>query len=341
MKRLTAAFIWCLLVAFPAAAQATIGHVPSTADCVALNQTVISQIANGQIARAEATLDTTLGSADRADPSCRGVILNNMASVLATAGRIADAERFAARSLKVLDTIYAPDDPVLLRPLQVLADTRFVQGKMAPAREAFQRMQMIRVDRPEDGALVHGMAAAFLQRQGKHKEAEAEYLAALQASDEAGLGAGADAAAIVEALGSLYIKEHRFDEARRILDRAQSIVDHANDAVPLDRVKHLELRGVLAAWQGDWRQAEPELSAAVAIADRQPQFDRYTLRSVLTTYAFVLRKNHRGREARSIEARLSSLRRDHAIEDVVDVTDLLPKRSSRLAEIEPSCCTPF
>jgi tetratricopeptide (TPR) repeat protein len=248
-----------------------------------------------------------------------------MASVFAVLGRVADAERFAARSVKVLDTIYAPDDLVLLRPLQVLAATSFEQGKMARAREAFQRMEAIRVDRPEDRALVHGIGAVLLQKQGKHKEAEAEYLAALQASDEAGLGASADAAAIVEALASLYIKEHRFDEARRILDRAQGIVEHAADAVPLDRVKHLELRGMLAAWQGDWQQAEQELSAAVAIADRQPQFDRYTLRSVLTAYAFVLHKNHRGREARSIDARLAALRRDHAIEDVVDVTDLLPR----------------
>jgi hypothetical protein len=50
---------------------------------------------------------------------------------------------------------------MLLRPLEALAAARFEQGKTARAREAFKRMQAIRIPRPEDIALVHGTAATY------------------------------------------------------------------------------------------------------------------------------------------------------------------------------------
>jgi hypothetical protein len=61
-------------------AQGLTQYVPSTTACVELNQTVISQVANGQAAAAEAALSKALASgADRAQDPCGGFILNNMA----------------------------------------------------------------------------------------------------------------------------------------------------------------------------------------------------------------------------------------------------------------------
>jgi hypothetical protein len=45
----------------------------------------------------------------------------------------------------------------------------------------------------------------------------------------------------------------------------------------------------------------------------------------LTDYAIVLRKNHHGREARSIEARAKAIQVDRTTAAIVDITDLLPK----------------
>jgi tetratricopeptide (TPR) repeat protein len=309
-----------------ACAQGVSQHVLSTPACVELNQRVLTQVANGQAAGADVTLAAALASgADVAQASCGGFVLNNMAALMAVSVRIAEAERLAERSFKILEKIYPPDDPVLLRPLQILAATRVEQGKIAKAREAYKRMQLIRIQSPEDSALVHGAAAPLLQVERRRGEAETEYLAAFQSWADAGQGETADAGAILNALGSLYIEEHRLDDARRMLDHALTIFSHATDAIPMDRIRLLLVRGVLYARQGEWQKAEQDLCDALSVADRQLKFDSFALRSLLSSYAVILRKNHRRKEARSIEARAAALGRNHTTEDVVDVTGLLAK----------------
>ena len=301
-------------------------YVLVTPECVELNRTVLAQVANGQTAAAEAALATTLASgANRAQTACGGLVLNNMAAVAAVYGWPAEAERLAERSVRTLEESYPPNDPALLRPLQIFAAARIEQGKPAKAREAYKRMQAIQIRRPEDAALVHGIAGPLLQVERRLAEAETEYIAALQSWTDAGRGETADAGAILNSLGSLYIEGNRLDDARRALDRALAIFSYAIDAVPMDRIKVLHLRGVLRARQGEWREAEQDFCDALSLADREPKFDSSALRSLLSGYAIVLRKNHRGKDARAVEARIAALGRNHAVEDVVDVTDLLPK----------------
>jgi len=300
-------------------------YVPVTTECIALNRTALAQVANGQIAAAEAALATSLASgADRTQRACGGLVLNNMAAVAAVHGWPAEAERLAERSARTLEESFPPNDPVLLRPLQILAAARVEQGKPAKARDAYKRMQAIQIRRPEDAALVRGIAGPLLQMEGRLAEAEAEYVAVLQSWSDAGRGETADAGATLNSLGSLYIEENRLDEARGALDRALVVFSHAIDAVPMDRIKLFHLRGVLHARQGKWREAEQDFCDALALADREPKFDSSPLRSLLSAYAIVLRKNHRGKDARSVEARLAALGRDPTV-DVVDVTNLVPK----------------
>jgi tetratricopeptide (TPR) repeat protein len=297
-----------------------------SAACVELNQTVMTQLASGQLTQAELTVSAVLAAGgDRSSESCAGRVLNNMAVFLSIAGRPADAERLAERSVLILEKVYAPDDVALLRPLQVLAAARFELGKTAKAREALNKMQSIRVERSEDQALVHGMAAALLEREGKRPEAEAEYLAAFRAWEDAGKGETAEAAAILNGLGSLYIELGRLTDAQQALDRALAIFSRAKDTVPTDHIKLLQVWGVLHAWQGDWRQAEQDFRTALSMSDRQPRADPVVLRPLLTHYAYVLRKNHHSREARSIEARATALQTDRTTATIVDITELLPK----------------
>jgi hypothetical protein len=49
------------------------------------------------------------------------------------------------------------------------------------------------------------------------------------------------------------------------------------------------------------------------------------LKSLLTNYAYVLRKNHQGREARTIEARAAALQTHELTNGVVDLSELLAK----------------
>jgi tetratricopeptide (TPR) repeat protein len=294
--------------------------------CVELNKTAMTQIANGKLKEAELALTAFLTSnADQAKGACAGFVQKNMAAFLSISGRPGDGAKLAEQSVRTLEMVYSPNDPALLRSLQILAATSFEQGMMRKAREAFKRMQSIRIQRPEDRALVKGIAAVLSEAEGKLPEAEADYLAALQAWQEAGKGERADAGVVLNGLGSLYIKEHRLSEARQALDRALAILSSANDAVPMDRIKLLHVRGVLQARQGDWQGAEQDLHDALMAADRERWVDPFALRDLLNNYAAVLRRNHHGHEARSIEARAASIKADRPAAAIVDITELLPK----------------
>lgn len=187
-----------------AAEQTPTAQVPLSGACTDLMHTVVTLLKSGRFLDAEVALAGPTADCHRdVEPLCTGLALHNVASALAISGRLGEAEVFAQRALHVLEKIYPPDDPALLRPLQVLIAARFGQGEIAKAREAFQRMQSILAEDPEDRAAVHYLGAAFLQKAGERREAEAEYLKALAAFRERGLGATADEGAVLCGLGSL------------------------------------------------------------------------------------------------------------------------------------------
>jgi tetratricopeptide (TPR) repeat protein len=298
-----------------------------SAVCIKLNRTVTTQLKNGAWQEAESALSAFLASgANLPSQTCAGMILNNMSNLMAASGWPAEAEAMAERSVKILEKIYPPDDPILLHPLQNLTASRYEQRKIAGARESFKRMCTVRIQGPEDRALVAGMAGSILEAEGRLKEAESEYLSALNAFDDAGRGDSAETTAVLNMLGSLYIEEGRFDVARRTLDRALAILDTASDAIPKDRIVLLNVRAAMHARQREWREAEQDLHDAVSAADREMGWDPGSLAGMMANYAWVLRKNHKGHEARSIEARAATLHNGDARSSVVDVSELLTKR---------------
>jgi tetratricopeptide (TPR) repeat protein len=325
------ASIVALLAIFSAAAIAQNGtdDAHASTSCLELNQAAMTQLVSGRSAQAEASLLAARISGDeRTQGACLGQIFNNMAGVMSLSGRNAEAERLAEQSVRILEKFYSPDDWRLLRALQILAAVRLELGKTAQAREAVNRIQSIRIKRPEDGAIVHATIGALLQIEGRRSEAEAEYHEAFRAVEEAPREDSADAASILYGLGSLYLKEQRLSEARRELDRALAIYDRAKDAVPLDRIKFLDLRGVLHARLGEWQQSELDFCDGLSMLDRQPYADPALLRSLLTNYSYALRRNHHRREARSIEARNAALPTNRKSAAVVDLTELLVEKNA-------------
>jgi len=291
--------------------------------CREFNQRILSQAARGGIKEAERALSA---NSSALTPSCAALVLYGLARLLSVSGRLSEAEQFAERSVRALEVRYAPDDPALLYPLHVLACIRFELGKTARAREAFKRMQSIRIERPRDAALVHGMSGALLEAEGKWHDAESEYLLAVAAWQEAGRGDTADTGALLNALGALYTKERRFTEACQLLDRALAIFNQSPDAVPMDRLKALNVRAALHARQDEWREARQDLANAVSIADSDVQLNAAALPSLLINYACVLRKMHQRREAGAIEARLAGLADAKKTDAIVDVSELVNSR---------------
>ena len=317
------------VTSIPAIAQNGGNDVSASARCIELNRTALTQAANGHLAEAESSLALAAASGGEAQGACFGYVLCNLAALMSVSGRLAEAERLADRSVKTLEKFYQPTDPVLLRPLQILATVRLESGKTARAREAVRKIQSIRIDGPVASALVHGLAGTLLQIEGRKSESEKEYLAAFRAWEEAGSGDSADAAAILCSLASLYIEERRLDEARRALDNVSGIYSRAKDVVPMDHIKFLDLRGVLHSRRGEWGPAGDDLRDALSMADRQPSVDPLVLRSILNNYSQVLRKTHHGREARAIELRAAAVPKDGRNAPVVDMTELVRARDAK------------
>jgi tetratricopeptide (TPR) repeat protein len=299
--------------------------------CAKLNSEVLDRVANGRSTEALQMLSESLNQDNRLDHICTGLTVNNMAALLSVSGRLDEAEVMAERSIRILDEIYPSDDPALLRPLQILAAVRFEQGKTARAREAFERMQLIRIRRPEDQVLVNAMAASLLEIEGRWTEAESQYYAAIQSLKSAGRGDTAYAGALWNGLGGIYIKEQRMIQAREALDEALAIFERAPDAVSWDRIKVLRMRGTLRARQHQWKEAEEDMANALSVTDRESRIEPTVLRSLLIDYAVVLRKNHRPREARSIQTRIAALQSPGLTDGVVDVSEMFvkPRASKR------------
>jgi tetratricopeptide (TPR) repeat protein len=294
-----------------------------SAECSELNRKVIEQVGNGESGKAELALSAVLENSP--EPLCTGIILANLAAIRTMQGKYAEAETLSQRSLGLLEEHCAKDSPALLRPLHVLATSRFEQGKIAKAREAFQRMRLLRLDRPMDVALVHDIAASLLEAEGKPSEAVPEYLAAIRAWDDSGQGDTAYAGTLLQALACSYLRQERLDDARRVLDRARDVLLSAKDAVPMDRIKFFTIQGGLYFRQHQWQKAVQDLGQAVSMADLESRIEPFTYASLLDDYARALRKNRQAGEARQIESRLEALRRNSAMAEVVDVSDLLPK----------------
>jgi len=313
----------CFAFNHSSCAQGLINDVPVSASCLELHQRAMSQIRDGRISDAEATVSSTSAKIEGIDYSCAGLVLNDMAAFMSGFGRLTEAASFAEQSIQAFQVGYSPENPVFLRPLSVLAAARFEEGRTALARAAFHQMQLIRIERPIDRAIFHGVAASMLEAGGKWPEAESEYRNCTAAWEEAGLGESSDAAMVMTGLGVLYLKEGRLGDAERMLERAHAIIARAPDGFPMDRIYLLDARGVLRSRQGKWKEAEEALRQALSTADQQGHVEPSTLLPLLANCSAVLRKNHRLRDARAIEARIAALRHHSRPAAVVDVTDLL------------------
>src|SRR4051812_206153 len=134
------AFIVALLTIsrVAAVAQNRTNDAPTNTSCPELNHAAIRQAANGHLAEAEALVPAATDSGDqRSQNACRGQVLSNLAGMMSVSGRIAEAERLAEQSVRILERSNSPNDRALLRPLQILAFARLESGETARAREAF------------------------------------------------------------------------------------------------------------------------------------------------------------------------------------------------------------
>ena len=314
------------LAIWHAAAQNSNSIATLSPACIELNQKILDKVQGGQLADAEAVFSAaTIGKDANSEQSCLSLTLLNKANVFASIGRLIEAEVLAEQSLRIRDKLYPPNDPIRFRPLHLLWSVQYQQGKFGDARQTFQNMRKLTLDEARDRALFYGAAAAQLQTEGQYEEAEPEYFKALAATDEAGRGKTTEAATLLIGLATLQLVQDRYLDAGRTLDRTLAIVHSAKDAIPMDRVNILCGRAGLHSRQGKWQEAEEDMRSAISIVDRETRLDPATLKRLLVSYGYVLRKANRRKEARSIEARASAIHAPAFTNAIVDVTELVNK----------------
>ena len=293
--------------------------------CLEFHQRVRRHVERGELANAERALSGAGALAGGLEPSCVWLMLHTQANILALTGRLAEAEVLAENALRILDRLYPTDDPIRFRTLQVLWALKLQRGKRGEARRTFQMMQSLRRVTPMDHAMFHSATATQLQTEGRHGEAEQEYLRAIGAWEESGHRETAEVAALLASLAELQTAQGRYPSARRALDRAWAIAISARDAVPMDKVNILLMRAALHARQKNWQTAEEDLRSAISLARLHAQMDPVESKRMLIDFADVLRKLHRTKEARSIEVQAAAIRVPDSAKAVVDVTKLSKK----------------
>jgi tetratricopeptide (TPR) repeat protein len=314
-----------LLFSTVAARFLAFGQTPTEQSlCRELNEFAVAKTVANHLDQAEAAISSAVSNVDSL---CAGAVLANVAALLSFQGRVHESEAVAERSIGLIRKNVGPDDPRLLRPLHALAIARLDQGQFGKAEQAFKQMLQVRAERPEERGQIHITGGVLRQLQRKFKEAETEYLLAYEDWKQFGKPGDADEAAILNYLGAVYIAEARFKEAAQVLDRALAMSGVVDEIFPVSRIKLLNERAAVHARQGEWPEAEAKLRLALAIADSAGVPEGVLMKSVLDAYAIALRKNHRRREARVIESRVSALPRD-ARGAVIDVRELSKGLSS-------------
>ena len=320
-----------LVALWPAVAQDTAPRFKVDGACSELNQKIVDLVANGRLAESEAALSEALLGREEGHqkPPCLWLILHNRANIFALSGRFAEAEVLTEQALSIMDGLFSTGDPARLRPLQLLWSVQSQQEKVARARQTFSKMQLLRLDSPRDQATLYGAAAAQLQVEGKIREAETQFLKAIDAWNRLGSGETCYVATLLADLGKLQLFEGRYAEAGQSLHRALTIVQSARDAVPMDLINVFFLQAALYARQGKWQAAAEKQGAAMALADRETRSDPPRRKLMMANFAYILRKAHRAKEARSIEALAAAIQGPVSTMGVVDVTELVDSAKTR------------
>ena len=314
--------LWAISIVLYRGACSAESHGVVSKECLKLNSLLEERISTGKLDEAQQFTSAAVASNTAPlEPGCAGLLLNDVATAMQVSGRLEEAVTLAERAVNYFEKSLAPDDPAYLAPLHVIASYQLMHGMTSRAREVLQRKQQTRVASPRDRALLHEISGAVLEQEGKWSDAETQYIVAVSEWSKAGKENSADAASLHGQLAIVYYQQKRYTDSERAVERALATLDMAPDAVPLDRIKLLNVRAAVRAKEDRWRDAATDLDHATSLA-RESKMDGIELEPVVTNYAFVLHKLHR-KEARSIDAWAAALHdRNARFGYTVDLGDL-------------------
>jgi tetratricopeptide (TPR) repeat protein len=168
-----------------------------------------------------------------------------------------------------------PDSPELAGLYNAAGTLRLIGGKLSPAQQMFEKALAI-LDRP-------------------------------------GVGLGNELASVLLNTASVQIRQGRYAEARRNLERAAGLLQDAPGASKSQLIRVLATRSTLEYLAKDRAAAESAAARAVSLAEAHYGPDNLLVAELMQNYALILNRLSRGKEARSYRARERPL---------IDVTEL-------------------
>lgn len=299
----------------------------SAGACTQVNSKIAEAAARDRLDEARRILAEAIGSdGNRLGRPCAGLLSTAIAALFQASGKPDEARIFAEQAIAYYQSSLPAQDPAYLHPLHVLAAAAVQQNRIQRAEEVLEKMQLIPATKADDRALYEHMSAIVLQREGKKQEAESHYRAALADLSELTPRDYLKEAAVHGQLASLYLEEGRDAEAAQTVNDALRQLDTAHDILPLFRMNLLEVRAVVWMREARWHEAEADLAQAVSLSRGHAEIATAALQTVVTNYAYVLRKLHR-KEARSVEKWAAALRASNmAQSQTVDVAELVAHR---------------
>lgn len=291
-------------------------------------------MAQGQYREAEAKLLDAAHDAQESGASQAEVIVyNDLATLYHLLGRFPEAEAFYLRALRAWPSGEIEDGPTRLRILNNLACLYLNRGDVAKAEQMCRRAQLVkrqaqRSDSLDSARLLINLGRIHCARR-KYAEAESAYRQA-QAIWEGKAGAvPGEVAAVLGNLAVLYQNAGRPAEAISEMEKSVALSRTTPHAEP-SLAQRLTFLGELYGSAGRLREAEQIFQEALRVAENSPTLAHEYMPELLSSYAAVLRKTNRRTEAKELEARAHTIRRELARQDspryTVDVGDFVSRR---------------
>jgi len=299
----------------------------------------------GEFAEAERTLRTALDASPR-ERASHAALLNALASLLQEQGRSAEAREKFEAALRLSpaageNRMYAliglgdtervtrewqpaiehlneaitvakqmRDAGVEAAALRNLGNTYTQMGDLAKAEYLLRRAVAILEAMPVlqfqyEATLI--CVGILYQAEKKYGLAEDSYTRAL--SKKGGLDAAdARSALPLQYLAILFAQQKRFREARDLANRARSIMTAAFGAESVPAAGALGTIAVVETLAGEFDSAERCYAESFRIMRDDGVLNSDAALDVISEYARALRKVHRRRDARAVEAQLKALR---------------------------------
>lgn len=241
-------------------------------------------------------------------------------------GRFRDAHEAYERAIEAAEN--APVTPATRLRLQLnLVSLYFEERAYGSAeqliRTAESQAQEISSDSPELAGL-YNAAGTLRLIEGKLSLAQQIYEKALAILDCPGVRHGNELASVLLNIASVQMRQGRYAETRRNLDRALALLIGVGETPKSQLIRALTSQSTLEYLAKDWGAAERAAARALAMAETLYGPESPILGDVLQNYSLILDRLRRGKEARSYRARARALLSNgqSSFNPLIDITEL-------------------